>query len=65
MRRARRLHAAEMKHMASRPFSSVLCQMDPYSDHFDDFEHALHSPAHHVKGKKSKGFKLKGSHSSE
>lgn len=71
MRRARRLHAAEMKNMASRPFASVLLQMDPYtnnhSDHFDDFEFALSSPAHHAVSKKkhSKMSKLKGSHTSK
>ncbi|KAI1289297.1 Multiple epidermal growth factor-like domains protein 8 [Halotydeus destructor] len=63
MRRARRLHVAEMKHMASRPFASVLVRMSPVTEHSDDYEFALSSPAHHVQGKKSK-LKIRGSHSS-
>ncbi|RWS24454.1 hypothetical protein B4U80_04898, partial [Leptotrombidium deliense] len=64
MRRARRLHAAEMKHMASRPFASVLVYLDSRSD--SDFEFALSAISNHVHGKKSKpsAFRIKGSHSS-
>jgi len=66
LRRARRLHAAEMKHMASRPFAVVLTHIDPSSDP-DDFEFALSSPTHHLQAniKKGRGFRFKGSHSSE
>ncbi len=66
MRRARRLHAAVMKHMASRPFAVILTYIDPSSDP-DDFEFALSSPTHHLQGniKKSRGFRFKGSLSSK
>ncbi|RWS14422.1 hypothetical protein B4U79_03874 [Dinothrombium tinctorium] len=64
MRRARRLHAAEMKHMASRPFASVLVFLDPNSVS-DDLDFALSSVSHHVQTKKNRcTFRFKGSHSS-
>lgn len=67
MRRARRLHVAEMKHMASRPFATILIHMDG-SQEADDLEFSLSSPTHLLKEgivKKSKGFRFKGSLSSE
>ena len=66
MRRARRLHAAEMKHMASRPFSIVFAHIDPSSDP-DDFEFALSSPAHHLHSnvKRAKNYRSKASYSSK
>lgn len=65
IRRARRLHAAELRHMASRPFSSLLVYLDPVLS-VDSFDYALSSPVHHYYDKKYKtGFKWKGSHSSK
>ena len=65
MRRARRLHVAEMKHMASRPFATILIHTDG-STEADDLEYSLSSPSHLKEGvvKKSKPFRFKGSLSS-
>ncbi|CAG2100157.1 unnamed protein product [Medioppia subpectinata] len=66
MRRARRLHVAEMKHMASRPFATILLHMDG-SSATDDVEFALSSPSHLLKEgnpRKCRAFRFRGSISS-
>jgi hypothetical protein len=68
MRRARRLHVAEMKHMASRPFATILLHMDGSGATADDVEFALSSPTHLLKEgnvRKCKAFRFRGSISSE
>ncbi|XP_054720538.1 multiple epidermal growth factor-like domains protein 8 [Uloborus diversus] len=55
VRRARRLHAAEMKHMASRPFASIVTIID---DEPDDSDFFLYSPCNYRK--KMKHMKVQG-----
>lgn len=60
VRRARRLHAAEMKHMASRPFGHILMVLeDEPSDDFFPCSPSTHllrkkgGKHHHIKGRDS------------
>ena len=63
LRTARRLHVAEMKHLASRPFATVPIFLHPiHPEECDNFEFALSSPARHTQPEKKqlKQLKLKG-----
>lgn len=54
VRRARRLHAAEMKHMASRPFGHIITIIE---DEPDEYDFMLYSPSNHrKKGKQVKAY---------
>lgn len=55
LRRARRLHAAEMKHMASRPFGRIITVVD---DDIEDSDLFLYSPCNYRK--KLKHMKVHG-----
>lgn len=64
LRTARRLHVAEMKHLASRPFATVPIYLQSIlSDDSDNYEFALSSPARHLPSDKKqlKQLKVKGS----
>lgn len=51
VRRARRLHAAEMKHMASRPFARIVAVIE---DETDDYDFYPYSPNNYRKKHKHK-----------
>ncbi|XP_067133716.1 multiple epidermal growth factor-like domains protein 8 [Centruroides vittatus] len=52
VRRARRLHAAEMKHMASRPFARIVAVIE---EEIDDYDFYPYSPNNYRKKHKHKG----------